>query len=281
MESCENLYSVTLDKCSSPLEASALPSPMPKELNLLESRHKERLLLLAEVLAQSPVLQRDYCEYRARFLLGTIRKLPAVVRRGVAAKKTETPSMSRVAVEGSSTSGAGGNSNMGTSATAVSLAPAALSGGVGALGGSAAAGGEGDEDESKLFGEFTLVFLRLAEHERRLAVELFGEGPTFAQSFSTVLEGSLDLFVRLAETAIKTRPRNVPEVERLFYLLDTYDELSGRLKGLNQVTRIGEGFNSSMRVQGIVEMFRAAVKQALTYFLETVQRDNVKVRGRV
>jgi hypothetical protein len=49
-------------------------------------------------------------------------------------------------------------------------------------------------------------------------------------------------------------------------------------KGLNQVTRIGEGFGSSMRVQGIVEMFRSAVKSSLTFFLETVQRDNIKAK---
>jgi hypothetical protein len=263
MESCERLYASTLEKCSSPLEASSLPSPMPKELDLIENRHKERLLMLSEVLSQSPVLQREYCEHRGRFLIGTMRKLPAIVRRFGQTKKTETPMMPRLPSDPAATNASG------QAPVAVAAVPVAA----GALGG----GAEGEEDESKLFGDFTLVFLRLAEHERRLAVELFGEGPMFAASFSTVLEGSLELFVRLAETAIKTRPRNVPETERLFYLLDTYDELSGRLKGLNQVTRIGEGFNSSMRVQGIVELFRSAVKLALTYFLETVQRDNVKV----
>jgi hypothetical protein len=114
------------------------------------------------------------------------------------------------------------------SAAAASSSFAALA--VPSLASSGALVGETGEDENKLFGEFTLVFLRLAEHERRLAAELFGDGPLFSQAFSTVLEGSLDLFVRLSETTIKTRPRNVPEVERLFYLLDTYDELSGRLK---------------------------------------------------
>lgn len=184
MEACEKLYTSTLEKCSVPLDPGTLPTPMPRELDLLEARHKERLLLLADVLRPSPVFQRDFIELRSRFLLGTIRRLPAAVRRSVSAKKTETPLLPR-APEAAGASGAA-SSTLSSSLTAV----AQLSGERGVQGGGgAAAAAEGEEDESKLFGEFTLVFLRMAEHERRLALEIFEDGPVFANCFSAVLEG--------------------------------------------------------------------------------------------
>ncbi len=212
-ESCEHLYGQILEKCSVPLEPSTFPAPMPKELELVEERHKDRLLLLSDVLAKSPVLARDYCEHRTRFFLGIIRKLPAALRRGGAAQKKgeATPLVSRLPAEAAA-AGAGSQGAL-VAASASNLSQL-----------------EGEEDLSKAFAEFTLVFLRVAEHERRLAFEMFGDGPLFVQTFSAVLEGPLDIFVRLAEATVRARPRSLPEVERLFYLLDIYDELSGRLK---------------------------------------------------
>jgi hypothetical protein len=210
VESCEHLYAHILEKCSAPMEPATFPAPMPKELELLEERQKERLLLLSDVLAKSPVLARDYAEHRTRFFLGTIRKLPAAARRGGAAQKKGevTPQVSRL-----------------PEAAAVAASVSAVTSSASNL-----SQLEGEEDLSKAFAEFSLVFLRVAEHERRLAWEMFGDGQLFAQTFSAVLEGPLDIFVRLAEATVRTRPRSLPEVERLFYLLDIYDELSGKLK---------------------------------------------------
>jgi hypothetical protein len=268
VEACERLYSDILEKCSVPMDPTTqFPSPIPKELNLIDESDKEQLLMLAEVLGGSIVFTRDYVECRARFLNGTIRKMPILRRDKVVAKKSgavgasETSSSSnRLPAIGSASSNVD-SPQMGASMMALPQ----LS-------------DDGSEDMGKQFGEFTLVFLRVAEHERRLALEVFGQnsGNYFHQVFGAVFEASFELFVRLAETTIKMRPRNVPEVERVFDLLDIYDELSGRLKPLNQITRVGENTFRD-RVTGVVDMFRAAVKHHLTFFLENVQRDNVKV----
>ena len=242
VEACEKLLTETLEKCSIPIDPASLPTPMPKELKLIDETQEEKLLMLAEVLHESPVLRRDFMEFRNKFLMGTIRK-----------------GRSGVIVSGKK------------GAEAATVAASASQGGrLDDL-----MGEDDDEDQGKAFAEFSLLFLRVSEHERRLAQEIFG-AEAFQTVFSGVFEGSFDLFVRFAEVTVSKKPRSVPEVERVFYLLDVYDELSGRLKPLNQVTRIG---NSTYRdrVTGIVELFRSAVKQALTVFLEHVQRDNVKV----
>lgn len=266
-EACERLYGEILEKCSVPMEPSMFPAPLPKELELIEEVQKSKLLKLSEFLVDSPALIREYAECRGRFFLGTIRKLPAATRRTMAPKKGEsfTPSMNRLTVSENTSSHPmlAVSSSLPTVSSSASLAD---------MGNAVAA----EDDVGKYFGEFVMVFLRIAEHERRLASGLFGPD-RFSQAFASVFEAPFDLFFRLAEATVKTRPRSIPDVERVFYLLDTYDDFSGKLKSLNQVTKLVSSTSLNDKLGEIVEMFRETVKQSLTFFLETVQRDNVKV----
>lgn len=271
LDACEKLYVELLERASAAREPSSFPAPLPKELELLGTVEKERLLMLSDVLAESPTLTREFVESRARFFLGTMRKIPFVTgklgsqRRDKAAEGA-TPSMARITATGDASVG------QLQQAPQAQLQPSSA-----ALGTAVLEGGDDDEAERRSFTELTVMFLRIAEHERRLTVDLFGDTlnvPVFAQ----VLEGAFDLYMRVAEATIKTRPKNVLEVERVFYLIDTYDDLSGKLKGLNQVTKV-EGYTFNDRLNTLIELFRATVKQTLNAFLENVQRDKVKVKA--
>lgn len=248
---------------------------MPKEITLIDDGIRQRLLVLAEVLKTNPVLVRDYTEFRGRFFFGVLRKTPAIRRMQLRKGDAFTPLVARLLsgpIEPSASSGP-------TSSAAVTSSQSILINSGSSIsmtaGGSSASLESEEDDLGKQFLEFTLLFLRVAEHERRLAVAVFGDD-AFVPAFSSIFEEPFDLFVRLAEATIKTRPRFVPEVERVFYLIDLYDELSGRLKPLNQVARM-QGRDFDDRISSILDLFRSSVKQALNAFLESVRRDSTKV----
>jgi hypothetical protein len=141
---CEKLLTETLEKCSAPMDPALLPTPMPKELELMDAGQKEKLLMLAEVLRDSPALRRDFMELRNKFLLGTIRK----GRLGVVPSGKKGAEAATVAAAVAATAGPGRLDEL--------------------------MGDEEDEDQGKAFAEFSLLFLRVSEHERRLSLEVFG-----------------------------------------------------------------------------------------------------------
>jgi hypothetical protein len=253
-EACEKRYAELLERNSAVKEPASLPSPLPKVLELLRAEDKESILLLAAVMEGSPTLQKEFVECRAKFLLGTLRKMPCVVSK-LAGRVVGGAAVSKITVSGSG-----------------SFSAATADGGL------SPTDAPGDEEaERRSFSEFTLVFLRLIEHERAFALELFGdEAPTV---YPAVLDQSFELFYRTVETTIKNAIAK-PEIERVFSLLDLYDDFATKLKGLNKACAVSlSGFTFGERLNKIVELFRECVKQALNAFLGYVQRDKVKIRA--